>query len=108
MFNMVIFIIILAPHYPLMSESEKVRNVIGKLNAGICFGLFDGSNMTCYFSDGEKVSYGDLWKALRVIYDLGDGVHHKTIPGLCPELYAGSFPYRFEKHKWKKKKIDLA
>ena len=88
-----------------MAHPEKVQFIIDRLNAGICFGLFDGSNMTCYFSDGEKVSYGDMWKALRIMYDLGEGVHHKKIPELCPELYAGSFPYKFSKHKWKIKKI---
>lgn len=82
----------------------KVQKIIDKMSDGIEFGLFDGSQMSCYFRDGEKAGYNDLWKALRIIHNLGDGVHHKTIHDLCPDLFAGSFPYRFEKHNWKKKK----
>jgi len=88
-----------------MENNEHIQNIINKINAGFHFALFEGSQMSCYFEDGEKVSYNDLWKALRIIHNLGDGVHHKTIHGLCPDLYEGTFNHKFSKHQWKKKSV---
>ena len=52
------------------------------------------------FSDGEKVSYTMLWKALREIHHLPYN-HHKTIAELCPESFIGVVPQRFSKTRQK-------
>ena len=88
-----------------MEDNEKIQKIINKLSSGIKFGLFEGSQMSCYFRDGEKVSYNDLWKALRIIHNLGEGAHHKTIRELCPDLFEGAFTHKFSKHSWKKKTV---
>ncbi len=55
--------------------------------------------MKCYFQDGEKVSYNDLWKALRIKYNL-DGRHNKTLPQLYPDSFIGVVPQKISKYKW--------
>lgn len=84
-----------------MENEEKYKQIAIKLCNGMAFGLFE-DGQKCYFQDGEKVSYTDLWKALRVLYR-EDEIHHKTLPEICPDLFAGTFAYKFSKHKWKKK-----
>jgi hypothetical protein len=84
-----------------MAESEHYPEIIDKLKNGMQFGLFeDGAK--CYFRDGSKVSYTDLWKALRKMHGLESG-HNKTIAELCPSTFAGTFPYKHSQHRWKRK-----
>ena len=81
-----------------MEDSTKYQKIIDKISKGRKFGLFE-DGMKCYFQDGEQVSYNDLWKALRMKYQL-DGKHHKTLPELCPELFIGAVPHKFSKLRW--------
>ena len=81
-----------------MEDSTKYQKIIEKISNGLKFGLFEDGNK-CYFQDGEQVSYNDLWKALRMKYEL-DGSHKKTIPQLCPESFIGVVPHKFSKIRW--------
>ena len=85
-----------------MEGQEKYQRIVEKLQNGMSFGLFENGSK-CYFEDGEKVGYHDLWKALRIVHELPDGAHHKTLPGLCPDTFVGTFMCKFSKHNWKKK-----
>ena len=87
-----------------MENKINYEYIIGKLDKGIKFGLFeDGAR--CYFRDGEQVSYTALWKAIRTIYNLPD-CHHKTLTQLCPDTFAGTFTHKYAKHNWKPEKPE--
>ena len=88
-----------------METSQKVTNIINRLNKGMKFGMYNGGK-DCYFEDGTKVEYKDLWDSLRVMHNL-TGVHNKTLFELCPETYMGIIPYKFTKFIWHKKILAL-
>ena len=69
------------------------------------FGLYDGGR-SCYFEDGMRVNYKELWVALREIHNL-ETSHNKTLFELCPDTYLGIFPYKFQKFTWTKKILSL-
>jgi len=81
----------------IMENQAKYQHIIDKLSRNIKFGLFEDGK--CFFSDGEQVSYTALWKALRIIHQLPDN-HHKTIPQLCSNTFAGTFTYKYSRHNW--------
>ncbi len=84
-----------------MNAIEKQNLIIGKLKSGKKFGMYEGGK-SCYFEDGTKIDYQDLWDALRIMYDLGKS-HNKTLYELCPDTYRGVFSYKFSKFMWTKK-----
>lgn len=88
-----------------METQDNHQRIVDKLKQGMKFGLFEDGNK-CYFQNGEKVSYTDLWRALREVHELENGTSHKTIPELCPDTFVGIFPYKFSKHNWKKKQAE--
>ena len=69
------------------------------------FGLYDGGK-SCYFEDGTRVDYQQLWDALRAMYNLGKA-HSKTLYDLCPNTYMGVFSHKFHKFMWTKKILNL-
>jgi len=79
---------------------HNTDTIVKKLLDGGRFALFNDGK-ACYFENGEKMHYSDLWMALRIIHQLPDG-HCKTLHDLCPGTFEGSFSYKFSKHKWKK------
>ena len=70
-----------------MEKQERYEIIIGKLKSNMPFGLFEDGRK-CYFQDGAKVSYTDLWKALRELYG-EENIHHKRLPEICPDLLWG-------------------
>lgn len=84
-----------------MAEEILHTHIIEKLNQGIPFGLFE-EGQKCYFRDGESVHYSDLWKAVRIMHNLGDGPHNKTLFSLFPESFEGVFEKKFSRHIWRK------
>ena len=72
------------------------QTIVEKLQNGEKFGLYDDGN-SCYFDDGTKVHYADLWEALRIIHDLHAN-HSKTLADLCPDSFRGTFEHKFRKH----------
>ena len=88
-----------------MEEQTTYNHIIEKLSDGIPFGLFE-EGQKCYFKDGEQCHYIDLWKAVRIMYELGDGTHNKTLYGLFPDTFEGVFDKKFSRHSWKKKRAD--
>lgn len=79
--------------------------IIHNLKNGMKFGMYDGGK-TCYFENGTRVDYKDLWEAIRTINNL-DRSHNKTIFELCPNNYLGTFPHKFRSHKWKNRVLAL-
>ena len=65
------------------------------------FGLFENGDK-CYFQDGERVSYTELWMAIREYYNLPVR-HHNTLAEVCKELFVGNHRYKFSRHKWARK-----
>jgi hypothetical protein len=88
-----------------MRLTGQQNMIITKLNKGVKFGMYDGGK-SCYFEDGTRVDYKDLWDAIRTINNL-DRSHSKTIFELCPNNYLGTFPHKFGKHKWRKRVMAL-
>ncbi len=84
-----------------MADIATLDHVIEKLTQRIPFGLFE-DGQKCYFKDGEMIHYSDLWKAVRKMYDLGDGPHNKTLYGLFPDTFEGVHERKFSRHFWKK------
>ena len=87
-----------------MQHKDRITKIVSKLNAGIKFGLFDDGSQ-CYFSDGEKVRYSELWIALRKIYALEVNAHGRTISELSNAQFEGIFRHSFDKHKWAQKTV---
>ncbi len=87
--------------YLQVKQVSKTQQVIDKLLAGKRFGLF-GASIDCYFEDGTRVSYNDLWKALKKIHNLEPG-HQQKLQDLCPDTYAGTYSYNYFWHRWKRK-----
>jgi hypothetical protein len=79
----------------------QIEHIVEKLKNGELFGLFEDGHR-CYFQDGQKVNYTDLWKALRVVHNITGG-NTKTLDELCPETFVGVHPYKPSRHNWKKK-----
>ncbi len=79
--------------------------IIKNLKNGIKFGMYDGGK-SCYFEDGTRVDYKELWEAVRTINNLDRG-HSKTIFELCPDNYLGTFPHKFTRHKWRRRVLAL-
>ncbi|MBC7555066.1 MAG: hypothetical protein H7257_13945 [Taibaiella sp.] len=85
-----------------MEERTIEDHIIEKLKSGVSFGLFE-DGQKCYFRDGEKFRYTDLWKAVRIMFDLGAGAHNKTLFGLFPDTFEGVHDHRYSRHSWKRK-----
>ena len=83
-------------NFATMEATEAQQIIIEKLNNGGQFGLYEGGT-SCYFDDGTKVHYRDLWAALRIIHNL-DTNHHKTLSELCPG-FKGTFSNKFSGQK---------
>ena len=86
-------------------ENRKIDNIIAKLKHGIKFGMYNGGS-DCYFEDGTKVHYEDLWRAIRTLNNLEMG-HKKTLFELYPGTFAGTFPHNFSKYRLTKKFLGM-
>lgn len=84
-----------------MGNEETYKAIIDKLGRREKFGLY-GVDNSCYFEDGTKVHYHDLWMAIKLLYNL-DASHHKTLSELCPDSFIGTFPDKFHQNKLKRK-----
>jgi hypothetical protein len=84
-----------------MNGYSRSQQIADKLLEGKRFGFF-GKSIDCYFEDGQRVSYNDLWKALRKIHNLEPG-HQFKIQDLCPDTYMGTFKYNYFWHRWPKR-----
>ncbi len=82
-----------------MEDNLEVAEIINKLRKGEKFGIFD-RNAKVYFSDGRKYNYQSLWKAIRVVNNLGEMTPCKTLAEECPETYVGTYTYKFSNHNW--------
>jgi hypothetical protein len=82
---------------------HNIDPIIIKLINASRFGIF-AEGKDCYFEDGEKISYTDLWAAVRSIHNL-PVTHNKTLAELCPKTFEGNYRYKFSRHKWKKQYI---
>ncbi len=81
----------------------KMENISAKLSRGVNFGLYDNG---CYFDDGTKVNYHDLWAAIRVANNLDAG-HQKTLFDLYPNNFRGSFSHKFTRYRQTKKLLCM-
>ncbi len=81
----------------MVALSSRLDIIIYKLAHGVRFGLYENGE-TCYFADGKKVNYHELWTAIRIIKKLGPG-HRKTLFELYPDQFLGTFPYKFSKYR---------
>ncbi len=90
-----------------MEPTVQKITIINKLKNGMKFGMYDGGK-SCYFEDGTRVNYKDLWDAIRTINNL-ELNHSKTIMELCPTTYLGTFPYKFNRHgqMWRRRVISF-
>ncbi len=88
-----------------MGLTAQQNKIIDNLRKGMKFGMYDGGK-NCYFEDGKRVDYKDLWEAIRAINNL-DRTHNKTIGELCPDNYLGTFPYKFRNLNWKKRVLSM-
>lgn len=88
-----------------MGDNEKQNLIIAKLEAGVKFGMYEGGR-SCYFDDGTKIDYQDLWDVLRTMHNLGNS-HNKTLYELCPDTYMGVFSHKFNKNTWAKKILSF-
>jgi hypothetical protein len=83
--------------------TSRIEVIINHLDKGVRFGLYDGGN-SCYFEDGKKVNYHELWTAIRILNKLEAG-HRRTLYNLYPDLFMGTFPYKFSKYRLTRKVI---
>jgi len=81
-----------------MENNNRIESIIEKLNRGLLFGLFEDGNK-CYFQDGVRESYTDLWIAVRRLYGL-PARHNRTLAEICKETFVGNYSYKASKHKW--------
>ena len=86
-------------------ENQKIKNITIKLIDGIRFGLYD-SGSTCYFEDGTRVNYHDLWKAIRLLNNLEIG-HKKTLYELYPNTFLGTSSRNFSKLRLTRKFVGV-
>jgi hypothetical protein len=84
-----------------MEETIQLQSIIEKLKKGMLFGLFENGDK-CYFQDGVRVSYTELWIAIRKYYNLPIR-HNNTLTEVCKELFVGNHSYKFSQHKWARK-----
>ncbi|GAA4468501.1 hypothetical protein GCM10023093_26210 [Nemorincola caseinilytica] len=80
--------------------TEDIEYIIGKLKNKEKFGLFDDGSK-CYFQDGTRIHYTDLWRAIRVVNGIGESRPCKRLPEECPQSFVGIFSYKYSKHNWK-------
>ncbi len=85
----------------MAEDNGQLDRIVEKLKNGELFGLFE-DGQRCYFQDGQKVNYTDLWKALRIVHNITGG-STKTLDELCPETFVGSYTYKASRHTWKRK-----
>ena len=74
---------------------KHLNKIINKLNNGEKFALYENGN-SCYFADGTKVHYKELWSALRQIHNL-ESHHSKNLFELCPGNFTGIYAGKFNK-----------
>ena len=84
-----------------MEETNQLQSIIEKLKKGMLFGLFENGDK-CYFQDGERVSYTELWVAIRKYYNLPLR-HNRNLAQVCKDLFVGSYTYKYSQHKWVRK-----
>ena len=84
-----------------METDPKIQAIVDKLKEGMPFGLFD-EGQKCYFEDGERVSYSDLWAAVKLLCNVQPSEPTRTLHELVPDIYEGFFMYGYHKHKWTK------
>ena len=82
-----------------MEDNLEVAEIVDKLRKGEKFGIFD-RNAKVYFSDGRRYNYQSLWKAIRIVNNLGEMTPCKTLAEECPETYVGTYTYKYSKHSW--------
>jgi hypothetical protein len=80
-----------------MENNKTNKLIISKINQGQKFGLYDRGR-SCYFDDGTRFGYNELWSALREMYQIEDG-HKKTLFELCPLNYRGVITYKFTRFR---------
>jgi len=83
------------------NKSHISRMIVEKLNSGMKFGLF-GRKFNCYFQDGTKVRYSELWAAIKEIQSLNNE-NKKTLAELYPDTFVGVHKYYYLWHNWRKK-----
>ncbi len=83
----------------------NIELIIDKLSRGVSFGLYDNGN-ACYFADGTRVNYHDLWAAIRILNKLGNG-HKKTLFELYPDNFLGTFPYKYSNYRLTKRILGM-
>ncbi len=98
--NVICLLLFLLYFVTAMSDVVPNRVIVEKLKAGMKFGLF-GKKSNCYFRDGTKVRYADLWAAIKETRNLEQG-HKKTLSELFPDTFVGVYPYHPFWHNWKK------
>ena len=84
-----------------MEKETQNQVIVSKLKKGQKFGLYEGA-LYCYFDDGTRVHYHELWEAVRILNNLEPG-HKMTLLSLCPHTFRGIFPHKFRKYNWLKK-----
>jgi hypothetical protein len=82
-----------------MEDNLEVSEIVAKLRNGEKFGIFERSAKV-YFSDGSKYNYQTLWKAVRIVNNLGEMTPCKTLSEECPETYVGTYSYKYSQHDW--------
>lgn len=83
-------------------ESIKIFQIADKLNNREKFGLFEEGNK-CYFEDGTRVRYDELWGAIKIIHPTKD--QSASLKKLFPDTFIGVFDYKFSRHLWARKSI---
>ncbi len=78
---------------------NNIDNVVSRLRSGIKFGIF-GYEAHCYFQDGFRAGYNDLWKAVRIVNGI-EGRPCKRLAEEFPSAYVGSFAHKYTRHVWK-------
>lgn len=75
--------------------------IVEKLRKGEKFGLFEDGEK-CYFRDGARVSYQLLWKAIRTVNGIEEGMPCRSLAEECPDTFVGSHWYKHSRHDWKR------
>jgi hypothetical protein len=79
----------------------ELGKIIDKLEDEMQFGIFE-NGMKCFFQDGTKVSYSDLWRAVRIVKNINATTSNSTLFQLFPETFVGSHPHKWFQHRWTK------
>jgi len=83
------------------ATAARIEIIMINLNKKVRFGLYEDGKY-CYFENGLKVNYHELWTAIRILNKL-DAVHKRTLYDLYPTLFMGTFPHKFSKYRLTRK-----